>query len=417
MTQTSFKTEFTITKDNSILSLNITSGEHCFWPVKQTLFFPVMGTTHKFVIGSESGDLVQLDFTKSTDPGVTGGSTLEDYTNTIHDLVLYMDETTVNGIVGTTSSGGGGGTVDGILGVTGGPVIVNGIVGVTGAAGNPILLDAIIGTTESVTMNRVGNNHTIDVARGIVGGQNIEYVYGRNSAQSTSFEDCWYNGGDYPFLSSASTLEVVSNDNDDDDTGNGARTVHIEGLDANFIEITEVVSLNGNGTSSATSQSFIRVNHFHVETSGTYHGTNFDDIVLRVSGGGSILAVIGKIDGGASAGNSGYGAGEANNGIFTTPVNKIAVVSSFSYSGDDGKETDCQMMMCQNADVTSAPYGRGEDLVWSYKWLKYPMIFNYGQTGMRIPEKTDIWFRLRSKAGGVSSNVQCTLHLSSCIDD
>ena len=99
MAQTSFKDAFTLTKDQSLISLNVTSGEQCFWPVKHTSMYPVLGTTQKFMIGGNPLDLIQLDFTKSTDPGVTSGSIREDYINTIHDLIRYDDVITINGIV------------------------------------------------------------------------------------------------------------------------------------------------------------------------------------------------------------------------------------------------------------------------------------------------------------------------------
>ena len=58
-------------------------------------------------------------------------------------------------------------------------------------------------------------------------------------------EDVWSGGGDYPFLTVATSLELLSSNVNDTSAGTGAQTVRVDGLDANYVEISQTVTLNG----------------------------------------------------------------------------------------------------------------------------------------------------------------------------
>ena len=97
-----------------------------------------------------------------------------------------------------------------------------------------------------------------------------EYKFGFNSAVGTSAETIWAQGAAYTW-NSAAQLELTSTDVDDTDTtGAGARTVTIEGLDANYAAISETVELNGQtaDAGSTTTASFLRVNRMYVASAG-----------------------------------------------------------------------------------------------------------------------------------------------------
>jgi len=63
-------------------------------------------------------------------------------------------------------------------------------------------------------------------------------------------------------------MKVSSSSTDDAAAGTGARTVYVEGLDANHREISETVTLNGQ-TEVLTTQSFIHINDAYVATAGS----------------------------------------------------------------------------------------------------------------------------------------------------
>lgn len=115
-------------------------------------------------------------------------------------------------------------------------------------------------------------------------------VFGSNPDIGTAFEDVWPNGGDYPFQTSASIMEVVSSSASDAAAGIGAQSVFVEGLDASGLELKETVVTNGT-TPVATVGSYLAVNRSISGDAGT-NGTNVGDIDVQVSGGGDILATI-----------------------------------------------------------------------------------------------------------------------------
>jgi hypothetical protein len=116
-------------------------------------------------------------------------------------------------------------------------------------------------------------------------------VFGFNrDVDSASDEDLWSAGGNYNWLTSASIVEALSDDANDTSAGTGARTIQIWGLDANYDEQTEVISLNGT-TAVDSANTYIRVFRAKVLTAGS-GGTAAGTITVRVDGGGSTVAEI-----------------------------------------------------------------------------------------------------------------------------
>lgn len=93
-------------------------------------------------------------------------------------------------------------------------------------------------------------------------------IFGYNPDVDSSLETIWPYGGILPHPSAALSMKVSSDDADDNANGTGARTVYIEGLDANYNEISETVTLNGL-TAVQTVNSFLRINEAYVASAGT----------------------------------------------------------------------------------------------------------------------------------------------------
>ena len=103
-------------------------------------------------------------------------------------------------------------------------------------------------------------------------------------------EDIWSGGGDYPFLTVATALELVSSNANDTSAGTGARTVRIDGLDDQYVEVSQTITLNGT-TAVAVPTNLFRINFMIVLTAGS--GTfNAGDITLRDSGGGTTRCIM-----------------------------------------------------------------------------------------------------------------------------
>lgn len=81
-------------------------------------------------------------------------------------------------------------------------------------------------------------------------------------------EDCWPQGGLIPFPDVAAVVSTVSDSALDTAAGTGAQTLTIFGVDTNFDEISETITLNGL-TPVLTTQLFLYVNLAIVITAGS----------------------------------------------------------------------------------------------------------------------------------------------------
>jgi len=118
----------------------------------------------------------------------------------------------------------------------------------------------------------------LQVARGHIEGHKALFKFGGNADINGSLETIWSQGGLYVYPTAAIQMSVSSSSTNDTALGSGAQTVFVYGLDANYNEITEVVTLAGQ-TAVLTTQSFLRVNRAYVITAGN-GGTAAGDIYV-----------------------------------------------------------------------------------------------------------------------------------------
>lgn len=86
----------------------------------------------------------------------------------------------------------------------------------------------------------------VQLARGQIAGHRGVIRQGVNpDIDSGSLVSIWDRGGLYAFPPSASVMTISSDNAADTAAGTGARTVLVSGLDANYLEISETVTLNG----------------------------------------------------------------------------------------------------------------------------------------------------------------------------
>lgn len=91
--------------------------------------------------------------------------------------------------------------------------------------------------------------------------------FGANEAISTSDETVWHFGGLYNWITAPTAIKITSANSNEIHGGGGAHTVKIEGLNANYEEITETVSLNGHAAVT-TVNTFQRVHRMKAITVG-----------------------------------------------------------------------------------------------------------------------------------------------------
>jgi len=123
---------------------------------------------------------------------------------------------------------------------------------------------------EVSSITRVGTSEPFElqVARGQIAYHYSQFKFGFNPDVDNLLETVWAQGGLYSYLATASVLKVSSSSTADAAAGTGARTVTLSGLDANYSEISETVTLNGQ-TAVNTTNSYLRIFRMVVNSAGS----------------------------------------------------------------------------------------------------------------------------------------------------
>ena len=137
---------------------------------------------------------------------------------------------------------------------------------------------ANIGAVRSISQVGTYEPFDLQVARGQITGHSILSIFGYQGSVSTTAIPVWENAAAYTYITSASTLTLVSTSASDDTVAK----VLISGLDSSFNPLSETLALNG--TSGVTTvNSYFRVNSMVLTTPGTSQTTNVGTITLKQS--------------------------------------------------------------------------------------------------------------------------------------
>jgi hypothetical protein len=160
---------------------------------------------------------------------------------------------------------------------------------------------ATLGVTSSISRMGVYEPFDLQVSRGQISGHSTLSLFGYQSAVGNTKVPVWENATAYTYITSASTLTLVSTSASDDTVAK----ILISGLDASFNPISETLALNG--TSGVTTvNSYFRVNSLLMTTPGTSQTTNVGTITLKQSSN-----VIAQIN---------IGIGKSQMAIYTVPA-------------------------------------------------------------------------------------------------
>ena len=160
----------------------------------------------------------------------------------------------------------------------------------------------------------------LNVSRDKVRGAYHIIKFGENLDVDGSMETIWDGGGLYTYLTSAGVLTVTSTDGDDAAAGTGARTVTVEGLDANYNQVSETLTVGG----GAGSVEFFRVFRVFVATSGS-SGTN--EGTISIAQGATTLAQIRTVGTPSST-----GLGQTFMSIYTVPAGYTGYIFDWNVS-------------------------------------------------------------------------------------
>jgi len=238
-------------------------------------------------------------------------------------------------------------------------------------------------------VNPITGGSTVDdipfylaVQQGKVPGYSMVNKFGYNSSiGSGAFETIWETGDDYPWQSTAVTVDVVSDDTNDDVAGTGARTLRIQGLDGSYNFAEETVDMDGT-TTVTTTQTFLRVFRMSVETAGT-SGNNIGNISVTYTGGSDVAATI-------TAGN-----GQTLMTLYTIPAGYTGYLLSMNISSGKDQEMEFKFIQRDNS-VANAAFQTKQFL--DVRGGQTTVIFNAVNV---IPQKSDIY--VSGKASSTSS--------------
>ena len=244
---------------------------------------------------------------------------------------------------------------------------------------------------EVSSISRIGTSEpfNLQVARGQIAYHHSIYKFGNNAAVANSLETIWQQGGLYSYLSAATVLKVSSSSTNDTSAGTGARTVELFGLDGDYNEISEVVTLNGQTAVNST-QSYLRINRMIVRSAGS-GGAN----------AGVIYAGTGTVTTGVPANIyatiNGDGTNQTLMALWTVPAGYTAYLMQYDVSNGTTSNTPavCKILL------VARPFGevfQAKDV----KSLTTGMhIENTIVTPLKFTEKTDIEVRAISSGNVV----------------
>lgn len=218
-------------------------------------------------------------------------------------------------------------------------------------------------------------------AAGLYEGVSVVRKFGHAPGTSTSTVTLWSATTLYTYPSSATVLKVSSADANDTAAGTGARTVQIYGLDADYNEINETITLNGK-TAVNTTLSFLRVFRMIVRSAGT-GGSNAGKVY---AGAGTVIlgvpaTVYAEVD---------IGFNQSLMALYTIPAGKKALLRDTHFTMGAGKTLDSYLAIRPLGEVFQV---RHEGHIFEVPYIPRMSI------PLSIDEKSDIELRVKIDEG------------------
>jgi len=248
-------------------------------------------------------------------------------------------------------------------------------------------------TAWSITQSGRYEPFELQVGRGQITWHNRLFQFGANTNIQTTSTTVWSGTtSNYVYPASATVMKISSSDANDTSAGTGAQTVKIFGLDANYAEISETVSLNGQ-TAVNTTNSYLRINQLVVLTAGsggTAAGTIYAGVGSVTSGvPGTIYCII----------PVGYNADAQ--AIWTVPAGYTAYMTSCTWTA--GNTTPNLLI---TGVLISRPFGGVFTIQSTCKFNVGTSFDRHFDTPIAFTEKSDIEMRLGSSTAGSAGTAE-----------
>jgi len=236
------------------------------------------------------------------------------------------------------------------------------------------------------SMTRMGKYEPFDlqVARGQVYGHSTLSLFGYQPSVGTTSIPIWENATTYTYPVSAAAVTIASSSASDV----APAAVLINGLDANFNPISEVITLTGQ-TGVVTTKSYLRVNSLFMVGVASGQTSNVGTITAKNSGGTATYAQI----------NAAIGKSQST--IYTVPagysfyLDLAEANTSNSYTGST--------IVTYSVQATNNVTGVTINV------LQQPFVSIYTVNRASEPfvytEKTDVQWQLKASTGTIAAGI------------
>ena len=171
--------------------------------------------------------------------------------------------------------------------------------------------------------------YLFDIAEGNITGHTTFAKYGRVDGIANTIADIWYGEGGtasrYIFQATAQQMEVLSSSGDDTNGGSGINTITITGLDANYAETSESITMAG-ATPVTTTNSYLRLNGCYATSAGS-GGVAAGNIIIQNTANSITYAAIP------------IGLTACRDLIYTVPAGKTLYITSIHVASGNGGNT------------------------------------------------------------------------------
>ncbi len=167
-----------------------------------------------------------------------------------------------------------------------------------------------------------------EIVKGNVPGHSLVPIQGIDENVATTKYVIWGENAIYVFPSGPTQMNVSSSDVDDTNGGSGTWNVTIFGLDINFVEVIETVTMNGT-TPVPTVAQFYRINRMRVGHSGS---SEENEGIIYIGTGANVAGVPTTIYNEIVAET-----GVSSTAIYTVPDGFTAYLKYFTLGTDTSK--------------------------------------------------------------------------------
>ena len=263
-----------------------------------------------------------------------------------------------------------------------------------GRTGNGLISRAsqTLNRFNDVTLSRLINSPSLDRNFGLIGYEESKRKFGLNEAVTNSlpYQDIWAEGGPFPLLETATTVRVQAGGNAADNVaGAGARTITVSGLDENWEEAEEDITLAGASASASTTTTFIRINRVKLKTCGTYGGSNTG--VIRIEDTATTVGVLAHIP---------AGLGVTFQSIVSVPAGKTAYITEIKTSVGQSNSADVRLWKVEDGSLPF-PCRTYETIVEDFSGFQPDKL----ETFLKVNEKETIGFDALRITGSGSARI------------